>query len=176
MGGNQISVLKNSSVNFLSFFDLMTPLWLLLLPLQSMTSHFPLLHLKYIAVVASCYIFILEISRLEKICLEKLVGVQILQTGWSFRWISASMGEQLHLPTLLSLPPTLCHHFVDEDPGTLAWSHLSPYGQCSSQSTGSWLCSSLLLLLSLHLKEYQGILEAESYFYLAIRKDVSDHQ
>lgn len=59
VGGNSISVLKNSSVNFRSFSDLMTPLWLLLLPLQSITSHFPLLHLKYIAVAASCYSFIL---------------------------------------------------------------------------------------------------------------------
>lgn len=115
----------------------MTPLWLLVLPLQSITSHFPLLHLKDIAVVASCYIFILERRWLEKSVWKKQWEFEFSKQGGPSRWVSYLLEEQLHLPTVLSvslrqpMPPfhkdlgsgegVSCPHGADVAPGVESW-------------------------------------------------------
>lgn len=107
VGGNYISVLKNSSVHFLSFPDLMTPLWLLLLPPQSITSHFPLLHLKYIAVAASCYIFILVMWWLEKSVRKQSQEFKSSEAGLPSRWVCLDGGGSLpaHISATLARQP-----------------------------------------------------------------------
>lgn len=59
--------------------DLMTPLWSLL-PVWSITPHFPLLHLKHIAAFATYSVFILEQRRLE-------------ESVWKKQWGSSSPSE-----------------------------------------------------------------------------------
>ena len=150
-GGGGQQHLKSWRIRPLSFSDWMTPLWLLVLCLRSITSHCPWSHLKDVAVAARCSIFLLERRWLEN---------SVWKKQWEFEFSKFLYGGR---PGVCggSRPPS--------------W-QLQARGWHSSRSPGSCLSSSLLPLLSFTCKRIAGDFLKNSRVYVDTRKGVFGHQ